>query len=127
MTRSVATLLCLVGPLLLAACDEDRSQAEAGAAWLTDHRLNKPFGPIGSINRITVESADMIRMNVDIPDRRHAEAIDTQSLMFQTMIAKYACPSKGAALWPMLGEDIMLRVDLMTGDDHIASAICKGP
>ena len=127
MTRRLGTLLVLAGSLLLAACDEDRSQAEAGAVWLTDHRLNKPFGPIGSINRITVESAEMIRMNVDIPDRRHAEAIDTQSLMFQTMMAKYACPRKGAALWPMLGEEIRLRVDLMTSDDHIASAICKGP
>ena len=37
-------------------------------------------------------------MNVDINDRRHAEAIDTQSLMFQNMMAKYACPRKVSPL-----------------------------
>ena len=127
MTRCFAVVLAFTSSLLLAACEEDRSQVKAAADWLTEYRLNKPFGPIGNINRITVESAEMIRMNVDIPDRRHAEAIDTQSLMFQNMMAKYACPRKVSPLWSMLGEAIMLRVDLMSGDDHIASAICKGP
>ena len=111
---------------MLASCEEDRGQAEAVAFWLNEHRLHKPIGPIGSINRITVESAEMIRMNFNIPDRRHAEAIDTQSLMFQNIMEKYACPRKVSPLWSMLGEAIMLRVDLMFGDDHIASAICKG-
>jgi hypothetical protein len=125
--RTVFAML-LVGALFLSACgEEDRSQAELGAIWLTEHRLHQPFGPIGKINKITVESAKLIRMYIDIPDKRHADAIDAQSLMFQSMVAKYACPSKGADLWPLLGQEISLRVDLMTGSDHVASAICEGP
>ena len=128
MSRRKVFPLLLLGTLLLSACgEEDRSQAEAGAIWLTDRRLDEPFGPIGKINKITVESAEMIRMHIDIPDKRHAQAIDTQSLMFQNMMARYACPSKGASLWPLLGEDIALRVDLRSGEDHIASAICPKP
>ena len=125
--RAGRALLLLAGLLALAACEEDRSQAEAGAIWLTEHRLNQPFGPIGAIDRITVESAEEIRMTVDIPDRRHADAIDTQSLMFQNMLAKYACPKKSAALWPLLGEEIKLRVDLMSGDHHGRQRALRGP
>jgi len=127
IARAVFAII-LASPLLLSACgEEDRSQAELGAIWLTEHRLHQPFGPIGKINKITVESAELIRMYVDIPDKRHADTIDSQSLMFQSMLAKYACPSKGADLWPLLGEQITLRVDLMTGEDHVASGICEGP
>ena len=74
-----------------------------------------------------MESAELIRMEVDIPDDRHAEAIDAQSLMVQSMIAKYACPGRGADIWQMLGEDIVLRVDLVSSGKTIASGICKGP
>ena len=109
------------------ACSEDRSKAETAANWLTKNRLFRPFGKIGEIIKITVESAELIRMYVDIPDKRHADAIDAHSLMFQSLIAKYACPSKGSGLWPLLGKEITLRVDLMTRKDHVASAICEGP
>lgn len=125
--RDKRIALLLAGLMALAACEEDLSQAEAGAIWLTEHKLHDPFGPIGKIDKIIVESAELIRMRVDIPDRRHADAIDTHSLMFQSMLAKYACPEKSAEIWVLLGEDITLRVDLMTGEDHVASAICEKP
>ena len=123
--------LLIVGVVWLAVplfgCEEDRSKAEAGATWLAEHRLFRPFGKIGEISRVTAESAELIRMQVDIPDERHAEAIDAQSLMVQSMIAKYACPGWGAAIWQILGKDIDLRVDLVSGGKTIASGICKGP
>lgn len=115
----------LAMPLL--GCGEDRSKAEAGATWLAEHRLFRPFGKIGEISRVTVESAELIRMEVDIPDERHAEAIDAQSLMVQSMIAKYACPGQSSGIWKILGEDIVLRVDLVSGGKTVASGICKGP
>lgn len=125
--RAVFAMI-LASPLLLSACgEEDRSQMELGAIWLTEYRLHRPFGPIGKINRLTVERAELIRMYVDIPDKRNSDTIDSQSLMFQSMLAKYACPSEGADLWPLLGEEITLLVDLITGNDHVASGICEGP
>lgn len=126
MLRNLSFLPALA--ILLAACGEgDRSKAEAGASWLAEKRLFRPFGQIGEITKISVESAEEIRMHVTIPDDRHVEAIDAQSLMIQSMIAKYACPSKGSDLWPILGDTVKLRVDLRTGDKLFASGICKGP
>lgn len=125
MRRLVAVAAVLLAGL--SGCEEDRSQAEAGAVWLAEHKLFRPFGEIGEISKITVESAELIRMIVTIPDRRHAEMIDSHSLMLQSLIAKYACPGKSADLWPVLGKDIVLRVDLKTDGETVASAICQGP
>lgn len=122
---AIAGIIALV--MLLPGCEEDRSQAEAAAGWLAERRLFRPFGEIGEISKVSVESADLIRMQVSIPDKRHTDAIDAQSLMVQSLIAKYACPGKGADIWQMLGEDIVLRVDLTSGDETIASGICRGP
>jgi len=122
---ALAFVVCAFGA---AGCgEEDRSQAEAGATWLAEHRLFRPFGDIGEITRVTVESAEMIRMEVNIRDKNHVEAIDAQSLMVQSLIAKYACPNRGAEIWPILGDSIMLRVDLVAGKEAVASGICKRP
>jgi hypothetical protein len=127
MYRRLPFFLAAVG-LALAGCgEEDRSQAEAGANWLGEKRLFRPFGKIGEITKVTVESAELIRMHVAISEKRSAEAIDAQSLMLQSMIAKHACPGKKSGLWPILGKEIMLRVDLKIGEEIIASGICQGP
>ncbi len=123
----VACMIVAVGFALAGCGEEDRSKAEAGAAWLAEKTLFRPFGKIGEITKITVESAKLIRMQVLIPDKRYSEAIDAQSLMLQSMIAKYACPSKGSALWTKLDKTVTLRVDLTTGEKPIASGICEAP
>ena len=124
--RSIVAL-SLVGALFIAGCgEEDRRQAEAGVEWLQQRRLFHRFGDIGEITRITAASAELIRMEITIPDPRNAEAIDGQSLMRQSLIAEFACPGKDSELWSIIGVAVTLRVDLTTGEKPISSAIC-GP
>lgn len=116
----------LVFSFALSACGEaDRTKAEAGAAWLTQHRLFRPFGQLGEISYIAVESAKMIHMEIYIRREDHAEVIDAQSLLQQAMIARFACPAKGSEFWSLVGEDVALRVKLKSGDESIASGICR--
>ncbi len=117
--------ILLAGVLFIAGCGEgDRRRAEAGAEWLQERRLFRRVGDIGEITKVKVESAELIRMVVLISDPKHADAIEVQSLMKQSLIAKYACPGKGSNLWPIIGDDVTLRVDFKIGERNITSAIC---
>lgn len=110
----------------LSACgEEDRTKAEAGAAWLTQHRLFRPFGKVGEIAQVAVESAKMIRMEIDIKREEHVDVIDAQSLLLQSMIARFACPAQGEEFWSLVGEEVRLRVNLKSGEESIASGICR--
>lgn len=116
----------LVFSFALSACgEEDRTKAEAGAAWLTQHRLFRPFGKLGEIAQVAVVSAEQIRMEIDIKREDHADAIDAKSLLFQSMIARFACPDKGSEFWSIVGDDVALRVNLKSGKESIASGICR--
>lgn len=126
--RKAAVRSLVLCAVVLAGCgEEDRSQAEAGAAWLAERRLFRPFGEVGEVTKVAVESAKLIRMEVTVANRRHVEAIDAQSLMVQSLIARDACPSEKSAFWPILGDKVALRVDLTAGGDVIASGICRKP
>jgi hypothetical protein len=112
--------------MMVTACGEaDRTKAEAGASWLTQHRLFRLFGKLGEISKVVVDSAKMIRMEVDIRSEEHADAIDAQSLLLQSMIARFACPDKGAKFWSLVGKNVGLRVNLKSGEESIASGICR--
>ncbi len=124
MSRSLLCVLLAAG-LFLAGCEEDRSQAEAGVAWLGQHRLFRPFGDIGEISRVAIDSAKLIRLEVEISRKAHSRVIDEQSLMIQSLIARYACPPKTSPFWREMGKTVKLRVDLVYEKERIASGICK--
>jgi hypothetical protein len=121
----IARFIVLIAMALLAgACGDDPRRAEEGARWLQERYLFRPFGEMGEINRIYVSDAELIRMEVQIDNQDYVDAINAQSLLVQSLIAKYACPNKASKLWEVIGEDITVRVDLKTGSEPIASAIC---
>jgi hypothetical protein len=65
--RSIYYRSALALSMMVTACGEaDRTKAEAGASWLTQHRLFRPFGKLGEISKVVVDCAKMIRMEVDI-------------------------------------------------------------
>jgi hypothetical protein len=128
MNKPNLAIASLAGALFIVSCGEgDRRQAEAGAEWLQERRLFRRVGDIGEITKVRAESAELIRMVVEVSDPKRADAIDSQSLMRQSLIAKYACPGKGSNLWPIIGDAVTLRVDFMIGERNIASAICANP
>ena len=127
LSRAAAHALVVCGLVVTACGEEDRSQAEAGVDWLAERRLFRPVGKIGAVSKVTVESAELIRMEVIVNDKERVEAIEAQSLMVQSLIAKYACPKEGSDFWPILGDKVALRVDLLAGKDVIASGICRKP
>ncbi len=119
-------MLAISMALTAAGCGgDDPRRAEDGARWLQEPYLFRPFGEMGEINRIYVSDAHLIRIDVLITNQEYIDAINAQSLMLQSLIAKYACPNKSSKLWGIVGEDVTVRVDLTTGSEPISSAICK--
>lgn len=117
---SIAFMLLLT----VVGCSEDPRRAEEGTKWLQQRYLFRPFGNIGEISKIYVSDASLIRMEVLMKNQEHADVINAQSLMLQSLIAKYACPRKASKLWEILGDDVTVRVDLKTDTEAVSSAIC---
>mgnify|MGYP000288715408 CR=1 FL=1 len=125
MAQVAPILLAFLTLISVVGCSEDPRRAQEGAKWLQERYLFRPFGNIGEISKIYVSDAELIRMEVLITNQEHADAINAQSLMLQSLIAKYACPRKASKLWEIVGEDVTIRVDLKTDTETVSSAICK--
>ena len=124
MTPIARFIVTISMVLTAAACGDDPRRAEDGVRWLQERYLFRPFGEMGEITKVYVSDAALIRMVVQISSQEYVDAINAQSLLVQSLIAKYACPNKASKLWEIIGEDVTVRVDLRSGADPVASAIC---
>lgn len=107
--------------------EEDLTQAKKAVSWMRMHKHDGRANQVWKITDLKIESAKKIVVEVFVSNEDHADAISSQSLMRQSLIAKYACPPDTAEIWQIVKDDIQLRVNLNDRDGRIANTICVYP
>jgi hypothetical protein len=114
--------------LFLGGCGEDDpARAREAVSWLRMHKHDGLANQVWKITDLKLQDASHIAVSVWVPNPRHVELIRSQSLMRQSLIAKYACPPPTAGLWSIVGDEVEIRVNLYDEDIKLGNTVCKPP
>ena len=67
-------------------------RAREAVSWLRMHKHDGLANKVWKITGLEVKDPSHIVVSVWVPNPRHVELIRSQTLMRQSLIAKYACP-----------------------------------
>ena len=119
--------VALVAMLVGGCGEEDPARAREAVSWLRMHKHDGLANQVWKITGLEVKDPHHIVVSVWVPNPRHVELIRSQTLMRQSLIAKYACPPPTAGLWSIVRDDIEVRMNLYDEGIKLGNTVCVPP